>query len=222
MEATKAPTQTSALEGETILASGLTYEEYVKQFMGDERRTEWVNGDVILIMNNVPHNRILFFLSQLVGLYLGLKPIGEALPAGISMYLEEQGRGREPDLLVVLNENKDRIQYNRIEGAADIAIEIVSPESRTRDYVFKYEEYEAGGVREYWLIDPLRQQADIYSLGEDRRYHRLPTDAQGRLVSTLLEGFALDPNILWSDNPPAGEALISLVKSMVAQPTEEQ
>lgn len=207
--------QPDTLVHETVLASGLTYEEYMQQFMGDERRTEWVNGEVILIVNNVLHNRILSFLNTLLTLYLGFKPIGEVLLAGVSMYIGEDKPAREPDLMVVLNEHRERIEPNRLNGAADIVLEIVSPESRDRDYFIKYHEYAAAGVPEYWLIDPLRQQADIYLLGEDHRYRRAPLDGEGRLVSPLLPNFALDPALLWSDPLPSGAVLFEMVKAMV-------
>jgi hypothetical protein len=46
----------------------------------------------------------------------------------------------------------------------------VPPESRSRDRGEKYYEYEEGGVREYWLIDPVRRKAEFYQLGADGYY----------------------------------------------------
>ena len=109
------------------------------------------------------------------------------------MYLGDDKPAREPDLLVILNDHADRIKENRVEGAVDIAVEIVSPESTVRDRGDKFDEYEAAGVPEYWLFDPLRETADIYALGSDGRYHRRPLDGEGRVTSGLLPGFAIDP-----------------------------
>ena len=55
-------------------------------------------------------------------------------------------------------------------GAADLCVEVVSPESVTRDCREKLTEYEQAGVREYWLIDPFRTQA---------RFHRLTDHGAG-------------------------------------------
>jgi len=76
-------------------------------------------------------------------------------------------------------------------------------------------EYEAAGVREYWLFDPLHTEAVIYALGADGHYHPTLTDTQGRLLSTVLPGFALDPTLLWQEEPPTGAELIALVQEMV-------
>lgn len=45
-----------------------------------------------------------------------------------------------------------------MDGTPDLIVEVTSPESLARDRGEKYVEYEAAGVREYWLIDPDRQQ----------------------------------------------------------------
>lgn len=210
--AAQAPPLSEVLAYEHVVAKGLTYEQFQQQFEG--RHAEWLMGDVILLVNNLQHNRIAAFLLSLLQFYFSLKPIGEAIMAGFQMYLGDDVPAREPDVVVVLNEHQDRRQEKRLEGPADIAVEVVSPESEVRDHVFKYQEYQAAGVREYWLIDPMRQQADIYVLGDDHRYRRLPLDANGRLVSTLLPNFTLDPALLWREKPPEGMELLPIIEHM--------
>lgn len=132
---------------ETIVASGLTFPDYLKQF--DGQHAEWLCGDVIIMTNNTQHADILGFVLSLLRLYLGMMKLGKALPVGVSMYLGDQQPAREPDVVIGLNDHLDRIKATFLDGAADIVIEIVSPESEMRDYVLKYREYETAGVREY-------------------------------------------------------------------------
>ena len=73
----------------------------------------------------------------------------------------------------------NRLQRNFLDGPADLAIEIVSPESMLRDRGTKYGEYEAGGVREYWVLDPETQRADFFVLDASGRYQRAQPDADG-------------------------------------------
>ena len=54
------------------------------------------------------------------------------------------------------------MQATYLDGPADVVVEIISPESRLRDRGEKFAEYEMGGVREYWLIDSERHEADWY------------------------------------------------------------
>jgi Uma2 family endonuclease len=171
---------------------------------------------VIRIVNNVQHQVILLFLGTLFSTYLKLTGLGRVLLAGIPMKVSTGKPAREPDLLIVFAEHYDRIQRTSLQGPADIVVEIVSPESDGRDHGDKLVEYELAGVREYWLLDPLRQASDVYALGENGRYQRLPLDAQGRVYSQLMSGFAFDPALLWRDEPPVGVEVVELVQAMVA------
>lgn len=89
-----------------------------------------------------------------------------------------------------------------LDGPADLVVEVISPESRGRDRGEKFYEYEQSRVREYWLLDPLRRQAEMYGLGEDGIYRPLPVGEDGLLHSTVLEGLWLRLDWLWQDPLP--------------------
>lgn len=78
-----------------------------------------------------------------------------------------------------------------------MAVEIISPESVDRDRVEKFEEYQAVGIREYWLIDPQRQKAEFYALRKNGRYAIVPLDKDGKFHSTVISGFFLRVEWLW-------------------------
>ena len=46
-------------------------------------------------------------------------------------------------------------------------IEIVSPSSRKMDYNFKNAIYSKTDVREYWIVDPLKERVTVYYYEED-------------------------------------------------------
>ena len=81
-------------------------------------------------------------------------------------------------------------------------IEIVSPESVGRDRGDKFVEYEAAGVREYWLIDPEREQAGFYHLAGTGRYRLVTLDDDGLFRSTVLPNFWLRVGWLWQESLP--------------------
>ncbi len=192
----------------------ITFEEFLVKYAGVH--AEWIGGKVeVIVTNNSRHSFVLTLLTLILGNYLSFKRIAMLLLAGVPMRIGGQARGREPDLLIVLDDHKDRILPTYLNGPADIAVEVVSPESVDRDYSIKLAEYEQAGVPEYWIFDPAREIADVYRLHEDGHYRRLNKDAEGRLVSTLLPGFALDPAILWRDELPEGAALVEMVQAMV-------
>jgi Uma2 family endonuclease len=162
-----------------------------------DQHAEWVDG-VVIPMSPVSrkHDMIDGFLSHLLRIYLSRTKTGHLLSAPFVMKTSAAAPAREPDLHIVLNERANIIQETMTEGPADVVIEIVSPESESRDMVDKYREYEAGGVREYWLINPTRKQADFYNLSDEGLYQRIETQ-NGVFRSKTLPRFILDTAVLW-------------------------
>ena len=194
----------------------LTFQEYLKRYDSVEGlRTEWNAGKVMKypLSNNIRHLNVFDLLLFVLKVYLSRSNLGRVIPAAFPMYVGDDKPAREPDLMVVLTDHFDRIRENYLDGAADIAIEIVSPESVERDRGAKFVEYEAAGVPEYWLIDPQREDAVVYSLSEDGRYRR-SANAQGVLTSRLLSGFTLEVSLLWRNPPPDALALLAIVEKM--------
>src|SRR4051794_908207 len=84
---------------------------------------------------------------------------------------------------------------------SDLVLEIVSEESRRRDRVEKLREYEQGGVGEYWVLDPERQEALFYQTGPDGAYQLAPVEA-GIYRSRILPGLWLRMEWLWQEPLP--------------------
>lgn len=195
----------------------MSFWDYLKVYNSVEGvHAEWTpeNVETYTMSNHWQHLRIMQFLDRLLGFFLEQFALGETIMAGMPIYLGENQPAREPDLLVILTQHHDRIKQTYMDGIPDIAVEIVPRESFERDYATKFAEYEAAGIPEYWLIDPIRSEFVIYVLGGDNYYHRASQDEQGRLVSVILPGFALDPAILWQENLPGMKAIPALVEQM--------
>lgn len=73
--------------------------------------------------------------------------------------------------------------------APDFAIELRSATDRLPPLREKMEEYRANGVRLGWLIDPQKQQVEIYRLGQDVEVLQSPASLSGEDV---LPGFKLE------------------------------
>lgn len=71
----------------------------------------------------------------------------------------------EPDISVICD--PDKLNDKGCQGAPDWIIEIVSPSSRKMDYVKKTNLYMNTGVREYWIVDPMREIVMVYKASED-------------------------------------------------------
>ena len=80
-------------------------------------------------------------------------------------------------------------------------VEIISPESDERDRGEKFIENEAAGVREYWLIDPLREEAMFYQLTSLGRYRLVVPSPEGVYHSAVIAGLWLRVEWLWQRPP---------------------
>jgi len=76
------------------------------------------------------------------------------------------GKFREPDLLLLLNQNDPRNQ-NAFWLGADLVIEIVSPDDVERDTVVKRADYAEARIPEYWIVHPEAETITVLKLDSD-------------------------------------------------------
>ena len=155
------------------------------------------------------HQRLLSFLASILQHFIEAKNLGALLFAPFQMKLATRPSGREPDLLFIAQEHLDRLKNTYLDGPADIAVEIISPESRARDRGEKFYEYEQARVREYWLVDPVRKQVEFYRLGDDGIYQLVSIGEDGIFRSAVLSGLTLKVDWLWQEPLPM---LLSVLK----------
>jgi Uma2 family endonuclease len=182
----------------------MTYEEYLA-WADEDTHAEWVNGEVIIHMPaKDPHQTMIGFLFEVIGFYIRIFNLGRLWTAPFELKLQPGGSSREPDLIFLAKNHLDRLTPDRIMGAPDLIIEVVSDDSMHRDRVDKFDEYEAGGVPEYWIIDNrpwARQRAQFYQLAADGQYRLVPIETDGVYHSAVLAGFWLRVGWLWAEEP---------------------
>jgi Uma2 family endonuclease len=103
-------------------------------------------------------------------------------------------RAPEPDVGYVRPEHADRVHENEMDGGPDIAIEIVSRDSVTRDYGEKRDLYQAAGVEEYWIVDPRAKRVQFLRLVAGQ-YELAPLEGNCIFRSSVIPGFWL--NVDW-------------------------
>ncbi len=180
----------------------MTYEEFLAN-VGENVHAEWVDGEVcIFVPPTIRHQRIAKFLAILIHHFVRGRNLGEVLIAPCEMRFARSAR--EPDILFIAREHADRVSAQRVVGPADLVVEIISDESVTRDRRDKFQEYAEAGVAEYWIIDPREgmEEMTLYVRDGSGRYAETAVDGKGRLHSTVLPGFWLDPAWLLTEELP--------------------
>jgi Uma2 family endonuclease len=142
-------------------ATKLTYDDYLR-FPDDGLRHEIIEGEHYVTPSPVTrHQRILLTLSHLLQTYLDQHAIGEIFFAPFDVLLSEYNVF-VPDLIYLSQERAHLLTAKNLQGAPDLAVEILSPGTRSRDLRLKRDVYQRTGVREYWIIDPAQNVVDVY------------------------------------------------------------
>jgi Uma2 family endonuclease len=194
----------------------MTYDEFL-EWADEDTVAEWVDGEVIMPSPaSSRHQRIQRFLLNLTAQYVEFRGLGEMFGAPYQMKLTRTGR--EPDVLFVATDHRDRVKPTYLDGPADLVVEIVSPESVGRDRGDKFVEYQKAGIPEYWLIDPDTERAEFYQLDDRGAYQLVAPDADGVYRSRAVAGFSLHVSWLWEDPLPAvDESLMEVAGEAYAE-----
>lgn len=130
-------------------------------------RVELINGELYMMATPSTIHQLLQteLLVTIVNYIKGNKGNCKAFtPIGVFLHKDDYTY-LEPDIAVICE--NDKLDNKGCHGAPDWVIEIVSPSSKKMDYVLKLTEYGKAGVREYWIVDPLKKTIMVYSLEKD-------------------------------------------------------
>ena len=195
---------------QTQRATKISYGEFLER-IDENPHVEWVDGEIIEMSPIFErHEDLSGFLKPLVRHFAEAYNLGVVRGEPFQMKPALSLPGRAPDFFFVATAHLDRLRSTYLEGPADLVVEIISPESRARDRGDKFFEYEAAGIPEYWLLDPIREQAEFYQLDPGGIYRPAALDAQGRYQSVVLPGLWLQVSWLWQTPLPP---LLSILKA---------
>ncbi|MEW6244499.1 MAG: Uma2 family endonuclease [Bacillota bacterium] len=174
---------------------GFTYEDYLKIPEEPGYRFEILEG--MLVKEPSPslhHQRVLFTLSrQLAEFFESVDPEGEVFVAPVDVTLTDRSV-LQPDILFVSSARKAIILKERINGACDLVVEVLSPTNRTKDRIRKMEIYRKAEVPHYWMVDPEDDIFEMFMLKEGH-YTLIASGGPGdTLTHPEFPGLRLDLN----------------------------
>lgn len=131
----------------------------------DGQRAELIDGQIYYMAPpSRTHQRILNYFNNEIYNYIKTNNGNcEVIPAPFAVFLNENDDKTylEPDISVICDISK--LDEKGCHGAPDWIIEIVSPSSRSRDYIKKMIKYNMAGVREYWIADHEKNRIIVYN-----------------------------------------------------------
>lgn len=135
----------------------------------EDVRAELIDGQIYYqAAPSRVHQEILNYLNTEVNIYLRSKGgLCKVYPAPFAVKLREDRKTIvEPDISVICDRNK--LTDQGCTGAPDWIIEIVSPGNSSHDYIRKLNLYADAGVREYWIVNPMKEIVFVYHLEETK------------------------------------------------------
>lgn len=130
----------------------------------DGQRAELIDGELYMMATPTRiHQRLVMELSFRIRDYIGSNHEDcEVYPSPFAVFLDADNEiYLEPDISVICDKNK--LTDEGCKGAPDWIIEIVSPSSRPMDYNKKLLKYGTAGVREYWIVDSMKELIMVYN-----------------------------------------------------------
>jgi Uma2 family endonuclease len=200
LDSPDAPTQIEALN--QAMQSEKSRRHDFREWITPNIKAEFINGEIVL---HSPVKRrywkVTDLFSRLLSVFTGIKKLGIVGTEKVMVALTRNDY--EPDLVFFSKEKADTFTEDQmLFPAPDFVVEILSKKTASKDKGIKKEDYAAHGIREYWIIDPIRQHIEQYILlsPSDKKYapakvFRLDEDIE----SWVIKGFTIPVQALFDE-----------------------
>lgn len=157
----------------------------------DGNRYEVIEGELFVSRSpSLTHQSVSGNFFHSIKIYLSGNPIGEIWATPGVIFSEFSGV--IPDLVFVSHTRRGEIASgDRINGAPDLVIEILSPgvENERRDRLAKRQLYGKHGVKEYWIVDFEKRTVEVYALQGPTLELKSLLSEHDEVTSTVLPGY---------------------------------
>jgi len=197
---------------ETKIARDLVTVDDFFAMVKDGEKADLIEGVIYMASpDSRQANKLTGFIYRLLEGYAEAREIGGEVVFSRFAFQIGPLNAPEPDVAYISPERVKHLTETRMTGGPDIAVEVVSRDSRTRDYQDKFHLYQEAGVSEYWIIDPIQRRVEFYRLAE-KKYQLAPLVDNRRITSEALPGFWIDIDWLLADPlPPATRCLAEIL-----------
>ncbi|ACK67341.1 protein of unknown function DUF820 [Rippkaea orientalis PCC 8801] len=146
----------------------LSFNDYISDYPDDGKQYELIEGKLVEMMRPIgKHEEIGGFIAFELGLEIRRLQLPYLIPNTAAIKANRPNTGYVPDIIVLDRENLvndpywEKASSISLGESAKLVIEIVSSNWRD-DYLKKFDDYEALGIAEYWIIDYLARGSARY------------------------------------------------------------
>ena len=169
------------------------------QDITDEEKVEFINGVIVThspVMKE--HNDVSNLLNNLLGNYVRKHQLGYVGVEKVMITLERNDY--EPDICFFSTKKAKSFKKGQsLFPAPDFVVEILSKGTKKNDRTIKFTDYEANGIKEYLIIDPLKQILELYRLDESKKYDLVLKSGTGLFESEVITGFSFSIEAIFDE-----------------------
>jgi len=166
-----------------------TYADYCK--LPEGTPYQLIGGELVLTPAPSTYHQIISMkLEFQMVAFVTRQNLGIVLHAPVNVYLGET-ETYQPDIIFIARERMKIIEPQRINGAPDLVVEILSPATAYYDLRKKFKVYERCGVREYWIVDPEEKSVQVFVPRDGKFVLDQEAEGTGEVSSRVLPGFTV-------------------------------
>lgn len=141
----------------------ISFEDFLNLSEGSENRYEYIDGEVYLLASpSYDHQNIIMEISNLMyNWFKGKKCRPLTAPFDITLTRDGSNNVVQPDIIVICDTEKIN-EKRRYTGTPTMIIEVLSESTQKKDMLKKLNLYFHGGIKEYWIVNPLRKEIYAY------------------------------------------------------------
>jgi Uma2 family endonuclease len=180
--------------------SAFTYRDY-EALPNDGRRYEIHDGELCVTPGpSLQHQIIHINLLRVLLRHVPAVAPGLLLSAPLDVMLADRPDETtivQPDILYIAPDRMSVTSRRGLEGAPTLAVEILSPSTRTIDRVVKRRLYARYGLAFLWLVDPDARAIEAFALESDRYVLALSVAGAEAVDLPPFTGLGLVADALW-------------------------
>jgi len=175
-----------------------TYEEWLE--LDNNEYIELIDGVLYdrnaLYMRGEPSRRHMDIVREFT-VKLGVFLIGKTCKLYTNPFMVKLNEKTvvHPDISVICD--PDKLNDRGCNGAPDLIIEILSLSNMADDMWVKYNKYLMAGVKEYWIIDPIKNLVTVHVF-ENGEYSATLYSDKDILPVTVLPGCEIDLKVIFT------------------------
>jgi Uma2 family endonuclease len=187
-----------------------------REWVTPDVKAEFINGEVI-VHSPVKrrHWKITDLLSSILSVFVRFRKLGSIGTEKVMIALTRNDY--EPDLVFFSKEKAAHFYDEQVLfPAPDFIVEILSKSTAAKDKGIKKKDYAANGIKEYWIIDPIKEKIEQFILFSTTDKEYLPARVftiDDEIESWVIKGFIIPVRAIFDEETNL-ETLQNIIQSV--------